>query len=178
MKLNSIYIYLIIVLAAAARFVPHLANVAPVTAIAIFAGAYLPKKQATALPLIVRFISDIFLGFFSWPLMVAVYAAHLFGVILGVWIRREEDGAARWLRVIASGAFSAAVFFLVTNFAFLYKEYPHTAAGVMLSYTNGLPFLRGTVVGDVGYTVALFAIFEFAQYLVKSRKLKLATVIA
>ncbi len=186
-------IYLIILLAILTRFIPHMPNAAPVTALAIFAASYLPKKQAIAIPLAVRFVSDIFLGFFSWPLMLAVYLSHLFGVVLGLWIRKSikpvvipseaeeslskgrqgisqlrlrftrDDKITRWLKIGSSGFVAGTLFFLVTNFAFFYKEYAHNWAGIMLAYTNGLPFLRGTIIGDVGYTVALFAAYELAK---------------
>ncbi len=155
-------IYFIIVFAIVARFIPHFPNVAPVTALAIFAAAYLPKKQAIVIPLAVRFISDIFLGFFSWPLMIAVYASHLVGVLFGLWFRKSANH--RWSKITASSLGASVIFFLATNFAFLYSTsaYSHNWAGVMLSYTNALPFFRGTLFGDLGYTLALFGAYQFA----------------
>lgn len=160
-------IYPIILLAIVARFIPHMPNVAPITALAIFGAVYLPKKQAIVIPLAVRFISDIFLGFFAWPLMLAVYASHLVGVLFGLWIRKNENH--RWLKIISSSLAASVIFFLVTNFAFLYSSYPHSIAGIIAAYTNGLPFFRGTLIGDLGYTTALFGGYEFARHLV-SRK--------
>ncbi len=154
-------VYLIILFAIAARFIPHMPNFAPITALAIFSAAYLPKKQAIAIPLAVRFISDIFLGFFAWPLMVAVYFSHLVGVLFGIWIKNAKN--YRWVKIIISAFGSAAVFFLVTNFAYLYAYYPHNFSGIIAAYTNGLPFLRGTLLGDVGYSVALFGGYALAR---------------
>lgn len=171
--MNFIFIYSIIILAIISRFVPHLANAAPVTALAIFAAVYLPKKQAIGITLVVRFVSDLFLGFFAWPLLVAVYASHLFGILLGLWIKNSKENSANfWLKIFSSGITSSLVFFLTTNFAFLYKSYPHSWAGIMQSYINGLPFLRGTLVGDIGYTVALFALFALAVKLKENLKPK------
>ncbi len=172
-------IYLIIVFAAISRFIPHMPNAAPVTALAIFAGAYLPKKQAVVIPLAARFISDVFLGFFSWPLMAAVYAAHLVGVLFGLWIRRSagprpayeaaqgtvlQQGMGRWVRIFVSSLGASAIFFIVTNFAFLYPYYSHSISGIMAAYANGLPFFRGTLLGDLGYTLALFGSYEIVLY--------------
>lgn len=161
-------IYFLILGAAFARFVPHLPNFAPVTAIAIFAGIYLPKKQAVVLPLAVRLVSDFFLGFFSWPLLIAVYLSHLFGVVLGLWIREHKTIP----RVLLAPFFSAAVFFLVTNFAFLYSNYPHDFSGIIMAYVNGLPFLRGTFLGDFIYTIGLVGCYEGIFYLHRSFKKK------
>jgi hypothetical protein len=162
----KLIIFLSLILAAIlSRFVPHIPNAVPITAIAIFAGANLPKKYALTVPLLVRLISDLFIGFFSWPLMVAVYVAHLLGAGFGLWIKNSSAWQSRWLKIFSAPLFTAIIFFLITNFAFLYSNYPHNWAGIMLSYTNGLPFLRGTVIGDFGYSVALFGSFELVKYL-------------
>ncbi len=168
-------IYLIIILAIISRFVTHffaidMANFAPITALAIFGAAYLPKKQAIAIPLAARFISDIFLGFFQWPLMVAVYACHLLGVLFGLWIKKTPDN--RWVKIIGSSVATAVIFFLVTNFAFFYSYYPHNFAGIIQSYVNGLPFFRGTLLGDVTYTAVLFGSLQLVRYLAGKRKLQ------
>jgi|GEM_PF-258204 hypothetical protein len=199
-------IYAIIIAAIITRFIPHMPNFAPITALAIFSGANLGWKKSVGLVLAARFISDIFLGFFAWPLMVAVYASHLAGVLFGVWIKKTtslslggtrdispQEGRApqfpsditrssppkiggvprqtggggmnRWVKIIASSLGASLIFFLVTNFAFLYGTYPHNISGIILAYTNGLPFFRGTVLGDLGYTMALFGGYEFVKLL-------------
>ncbi len=165
-----IYI-LLIVFAILSRFVPHVSNAAAITALAIFAGVYLPKKQAIALPLAARLITDAVIGFFAWPQMIAVYGAHAIGVLFGLWIKKSQ-GNRKWLRVVASGFAASVIFFLITNFAFLYPEpqYMHNWGGIVLSYINGLPFLRGTIIGDVGYVVALFGAYEFATYLIARKQ--------
>jgi hypothetical protein len=157
-------LYAVIIAAALARVVPHAPNVSLITALAIFAGAYLPARKALGVTLLARLFSDIVIGFFSWPLMVAVYASHLAGILLGRWIASSKTATWRWLKIGSSGFVSATVFFLVTNFAFLYSEYPHTWTGVVESYVNGLPFLRGTLVGDVGGAVALFGAYAALRY--------------
>ena len=167
-------IYFIIVLAIISRFIPHMPNFAPITALAIFSAAYLPWKKAAGITLAVRFISDVFLGFFSWPLMVAVYASHLAGILLGVWIKQANNH--RWLKIIGSSLTASAIFFLATNFAFLYSNYPHNFSGIIQSYINGLPFLRGTLLGDLGYSVALFGGYSLVQAFIKYRQQKAVSV--
>lgn len=160
-------IYIIILFAIVTRFIPHLQNAAAISAVAIFAGAMLPKKQAFAVPLLARFVSDAFIGFFQLPVMIAVYAAHAIGVLLGMWIK-TSDGSRKstyWVKIVGSGLISSILFFLITNCALLTDRYPHTWAGIMQAYTNGLPFYRGTLVGDVGYAVVLFGAYEVATYL-------------
>lgn len=154
-------IYLIITLAILTRFIPHISNFAPITALAIFSAAYLPKKQAVVIPLAARFVSDLFLGFFAWQLMVAVYVSHLAGVLFGLWIKRDRSN--RWLKIIFSSLGASLVFFFITNFAFLYAQYPHTWQGIIQAYANGLPFLRGTLLGDLSYTAVLFGVYGLAK---------------
>ncbi len=195
-------IYLIIVLGVISRFVPHLANFAPITALAIFSAANLDWKKSVGLTLAARLVSDLFLGFFSWPLMVAVYLSHLVGVLFGAWIKRsnnvipEATSAQRagypesinkiparpparqasagmtqgWLKIIASSLGASVTFFLVTNFAFLYRDYNHNISGILLAYTNGLPFLRGTVLGDLAYTVGMFGGYEIVKAAITSKR--------
>jgi hypothetical protein len=178
-------IYLIIILAVASRFIPHMPNVGLITALAMFSAANMDWKKAAGVTLAARFISDIYLGFFAWPLMVAVYASHLVGILFGVWIKNStsprpspyegrvpagrERLQYRVVKIIVSSLGASLIFFLVTNFAFLYAEYPHNFAGVILAYANGLPFLRGTMVGDLGYAVALFETFALAKYFVGNK---------
>ena len=172
--------YLIVIVVIASRFIPHLPNLVPITAIAIFAAVYLPTRQAVAIPLLARFVSDLFIGFFAWPLMIAVYASHIFGVLLGLWIKKQTTAKKRWTRIALSGFISAGVFFVVTNLVVFYPEmYLQTFVGQIVSYTNALPFLRGTVLADVGYTLALFGTVEAFGY-IRSRlhNRKTATIIA
>ena len=169
-------VYFIVVLAAVSRFIPHMSNAAPITALAIFAAAHMTKKEALGVTLAARFVSDIFLGFFAWPLMVAVYISHAAGIVFGSWIKNSQSASRRWMKIGVSGAVSSLLFFLVTNFAFLYSTYPHTWAGIAAAYANGLPFLRGTVAGDVGYTLAFFGLYEVAAILMRHRKKTLIAV--
>lgn len=178
-------IYFVILLAVISRFVPHMPNFAPITALAIFAAANMEWKKAFGITFAARFISDIFIGFVSWPLMVAIYASHLVGILFGVWIKRSagprpaslqaghgptlQGQRTPWFKIIASSLGASAIFFLVTNFAFLYKEYSHTWSGIVLAYANGLPFLRGTLLGDLSYTAALFGAYELVKYFISKK---------
>jgi hypothetical protein len=167
--MNKFLLYVFIVVSAVVtRLVPHEWNFAPVTAVAIVAAAYLPLRQAMVLTLAIRFISDAIIGFFAWPLMAAVYASHLFGVVMGRWIKNRKT----IFKVLAAPAISAVVFFLVTNFAFLYPSYPHNLAGIVSAYLNGLPFFKGTLLGDVFYTAALIGVYEAVLLWQKNKRLK------
>lgn len=166
-------IYLIIILAALTRVLPHMPNVAVVTAVAIFAGSVFSFRRALGITFLVRLLSDLAIGFFAWKIMVAVYIAHLLGVLFGRWIGDGAVSFNRFIKVGVSGLVVAGLFFLITNFAYLYAEYPHTWAGVVQAYANGLPFLRGTLIGDMGFSLALFVAYDAVRALAMWRKEKL-----
>ncbi len=166
-KAKFMIIYLVIILAVISRFIPHIPNFAPITALAIFAAANMEWKKAAGITLAARLVSDIFIGFVSWPMMLAIYASHLSGILFGVWIKHSNTH--RWPKIVGSSLAASAVFFLVTNFAFLYSNYPHNFSGITQAYVNGLPFLRGTLMGDMFYSVALFGGYAIVINIVRAK---------
>jgi len=56
---------LFIFIGAILRVIPHAPNFAPIAAIALFGGVYLPKKKALILPILAMLISDYFIGFYE-----------------------------------------------------------------------------------------------------------------
>ncbi|MBI2462960.1 MAG: hypothetical protein HYV65_01845 [Candidatus Spechtbacteria bacterium] len=173
MRKETLFFYILIISASVlARLVPHAWNFAPITAIAIASAIYLPKWQAIGLTVAIRLVSDIIIGFFSWPLMIAVYASHLSGVAIGLWVKKNKT----ILRIAVSPLASALIFFFVTNFAWFYPEYPHNILGIAQSYINGLPFLRGTLAGDAFYTFAIVGVMEGAIFLKRKHVLKEGSV--
>ena len=59
------------------RLLPHPPNFTPVAAIALFGGIYLSKRIAFSLPLIIMFISDIFIGSYEPKLMIFVMTSKI-----------------------------------------------------------------------------------------------------
>lgn len=176
-KEKIILLSAVILMAGLTRLLPHAANFSAITALGLFAAVYLPRRQAIAIPLIARLGSDLLIGFFSWPLMIAVYSAHLAGVVLGLWVKRSEEfSSTRWMRIGTASIGSAMIFFLVTNFVGFYPEYyPQNLSGLLQAYANGLPFLRGTLLSDVGFSVALFGTWQVALYYLQRRPQHLQT---
>lgn len=150
----------LILAAAIARIVPHPANVTPIGAMALFAGAQFPQRRfAFLLPVAALFLSDLVLGLHS--LMPFVYGCFLITVCLGFWVRRRPSGS----RILLATGLSSLVFFAVTNFgnwAFL-GTYPKTPSGLMDCYLAGLPFLRNSLLGDLAYTGLLFGGLALAE---------------
>ncbi len=169
-RINWFLIFAVAGLAIATRLVPHLPNLSVVSALGIFAATFLSVRSSVILTLGVRFVSDLFLGFFSWPLMLAVYFAHAAGPILGKFMLARKGKNAGLLEVSAAGLLSALLFFLVTNFAFFYPFYEHNWSGIVQSYVQGLPFLRGTLLGDIGWLCLLVLSRSLALEFVKRKQ--------
>ncbi len=139
---KNLIIAIIMLAAVLTRLVPHLPNFTPVTAIALFGGLYISNKiLAYALPLIIMFISDIFLGFSSITLFV--YSGFMLVTLIGT-LRKKSN-----ILTIFMGSFS---FFIVTNFGVWLLGYPKTWTGLVECYTLALPFFRNSLLGDFFYS--------------------------
>lgn len=151
-------LFVLILTAAASRVLPHPDNVAPIAAMALFAGAKFERKSlAFALPLLAMILSDIILGH---PSKLA-YLSFIIIVFIGFQLR-EKSGAGR---VLAASLTSSVLFFLITNCVFLSSGhmYPHTLEGQLLSYEMGIPFFRNTLLGDLFYSATLFGGFALLE---------------
>jgi len=149
----------LILLAVSLRIIPHPANFAPVSAIAIFGGAKLPRKLALSVPLFAMVISDLIIGLHNLVLvtwgcyMLIALASHL-------WLKKVTI-----VRTTITAIAASLFFFIVTNFAvWLWSGmYAHTAQGFIRCFTLALPFFRNTLLSDVTYTLGLFGVYSFAS---------------
>ena len=75
MKINHKFLVfgLLLLVSIAGRFLPHMWNMTPIGALAIVASLKLGLAWGLALPLVTLLVSDLFLGFYSWPIMLSVY---------------------------------------------------------------------------------------------------------
>ncbi|MBI3109906.1 hypothetical protein HYZ06_02585 [Candidatus Daviesbacteria bacterium] len=150
----------IVLLGVFSRLLPHPPNFSPITALALFGGAYLPKKFAF-LPLLALLISDFFIGFYGIDMLYVYGSFGLVGLI-GLWLKNNKKP----ILVISSALSSSVLFFLITNFGVWAPPnnwYPYTFAGLMQSYTLAIPFFRNTLLGDLVWTVSLFGGYELVQ---------------
>ena len=159
---RNLFILVLILSAAALRVWGNLPyNFSPIAAIALFGGAMFSKRLlAFAVPLGIMFISDLFIGLHSS--MIAVYGAFLFVVLLGFWVGKKPT----MLKAIGGAALGSVVFFLVTNAAawIVLPEYTKDLSGLMSSYIAGVPFFRGTFIGDLLFTTVFFGSYKLAEY--------------
>lgn len=153
----------LVILGATARLLPHPANFAPLGAIAIFSGLFLPRKLAFWLPVAALLISDVFIGFYMWEVMVTVYASILLTTFVATKIQ------AKFAPVVGLTLASAIFFFLTTNAAVwaFGTMYTHTLAGLGESYIKALPFFRNSLLSDLFYTGVLVGSYQAVRALLK-----------
>ncbi|MBI2459206.1 MAG: hypothetical protein HYV53_01480 [Parcubacteria group bacterium] len=167
-------VFVLIVLGIAARFLPHPANFAPIGAIAIFSGIYLPKRWALILPLAAMFFSDLFIGFYAWPIMLSVYVSFMIMAVIGLGVRKNKKLST----VLGGTILGSVMFYLVTNGAVwaFGSLYPPTAAGLIESYYMAIPFFKNSLLGDLFYTGVLVGAYE-ASLALLYRKKKAAVIV-
>ena len=135
-------------------------NFAPITAIALFGGAYFYQKHfAFLIPLAALFLSDLFLGFHQ--LMFFTYGCFVIIICLGLWLQKRKTVSS----VIVTALMSSILFFVVTNFGvwMLSGMYTYDQSGLLTCYIAALPFFQNTLAGDLVYTGILFGGFALAQ---------------
>jgi membrane-associated HD superfamily phosphohydrolase len=139
-------------------------NVAPIGAMALLGGMYLGRRHALWVPLAVLASTDLVLNaamgypILYWPRLVDYGAFAVIG-LLGLWARERKPAMK-----IGAALATPFAFFLISNFAvWLFglnlanEQYPKTLAGLLACYAAGLPFLRGTMIGDWAF-MTLFAL--------------------
>ncbi|QJX00787.1 DUF6580 family putative transport protein [Frigoriglobus tundricola] len=147
-----------IVSAAVFRIVPHPPNFTPVGAMALFGGACLADRRLALLfPLAVLFLSDLVLGLHV--LIPVVYGSFALNALMGRWLRSRRT----IVNTAAVTLVGAVQFFVVTNFAFWWLFYPHTAEGLAECYLAAVPYFRNTLLGDAVFATVLFGGLALAE---------------
>lgn len=159
-KPGIIAISSIIILAALSRMLPHPPNFTPISAIALFGGAYFgDKRLAYAVPLAAMLLSDLFLGFSVW--LPFVYLSFILIVGLGTLLKKNKG-------ILNTGGMALAasiLFFIITNLGSWLigpyalpagAHYPITVPGLLLCFEMAIPFFHYNLAGDLFYTSLLF----------------------
>lgn len=142
----------LIVFAIVTRLLPHPPNFAPITAIAIFGGALLPRNWALLLPLGAIVASDLIIGIH--PLILFTWGSFLLiGLLSYRYFNTIKSGM-----VVGASLLASILFFVITNFGVWLEGrlYPPTLEGLTQSYINALPFFRNTLLGDLVFSGLLF----------------------
>ena len=132
-------------------------NVTPLAAIGLAAGSLFGiSLAAAAVPIVALVISNMVLpGYGSTIMALVVYGSYACPVLFGSLVKRQG-----WIAVVGGSLASSLIFFITSNFATwaLSELYPHTLAGLTTCYVAALPFYRWMPVGDVVWSISLFAV--------------------
>jgi hypothetical protein len=155
----------LVLLGVAGRLLPHLWNMTPIVAIALVATVYLGWRWSVGIILATMLLSDAFIGFYSFPIMISVYGSFAFIGLFGYLVKRYKtiDG------ILVVSVLSSTLFYLITNWA-VWKfgaMYDPSLSGLIQSYAMAVPFYKNAIVGDVVHTVALFGVFESVSYFLR-----------
>ena len=137
-------------------------NFVPAGAIALYAGARLPKRWSWAVPVVAMILSDIALEYvhpWPYPRMTrwTVYLTLAATTWLGMIAKRPKSSL--WvLPVLSLGA--SGLFFVTSNLATWAEGqlYPLTFQGLVLCYFEAIPFLKNTILADLVGTALLFSL--------------------
>ena len=168
-KKNISLIIIVSLIALIARFLPHLPNFAPLYSVMLFAGVYSKEKKYFFIPLVALFISDIFIGFYQWQIMLSVYLSFIAIAGLGKLLKKRKN----IINTASATLASSIIFFLVTNFAVWYfgDWYSRDLAGLALCYNLAIPFFKSTLLSNLLYSGLLFGVYEFSAYALKNKKI-------
>ena len=136
-------------------------NFSAVGALALFAAARLPLRQAVLVLVVALGVKEVggYLVHPEWytPYPLAwLYFAGYFAA--GRLLLRHTESA---LRIGGTAVGVSLLFFLVSNFVSWLEQalpYGYSFAGLVDCYRAGVPFYRGTFAGDVLYTGLLFGL--------------------
>lgn len=185
MKLKSpVFIALILLVVVGAVF--RVAGFAPQIAMAIFGAAVIKDKRlAFALPLLSMLISDLvyqllftmsYMPYSGFYRGTSFYDSQVLNYILlgslalfGFFASNLKLG-----RIITAIIAAPVFYFLVSNFLVWiggagYVR-PQTFEGLMMCYSDGLPFLRSSLVNTAVFSTVLFGGYFLVNYYMLQRK--------
>ena len=161
-------IYLLTLLVALTRFLPHPPNFACLGALGLFVGCYCVGRKAYLIPFVALLISDIIghfasipgMGFYNPMVMAATYLAVTLSVPLGRQLRTGK----LWMKLPVAAVAASTLFFLVSNLGvWMGPWYPNTFSGLASCYANAVPFYGYTLAGDLLFATVMFGVFELTQ---------------
>ena len=148
------------------RLLPHPPNFTPVLAIALFCGVEIAnKKIALMIPLIIMLIGDLY----TWGSQIlpqsnsdlfqkmlginfAVYGSLTLINFIGARISKTRTIASLFIATLIS----SILFFVLTNLASWIAFYPWTGEGLILCFTNAIPYYQNTLLSTLLYSGVFF----------------------
>lgn len=151
----------LIALFAILRIFIQIPNIAPIAAIALFGGTFIKRKWlALLLPLSILFISDLFIGIYSFHLMAFVYSGFILIGLIGFILRKS----VKIQNVIVSSLSASIVFFIISNLGVWSQGlwFPLTWTGLVKCYALAIPFFKYEVIGTLAFSLFFFASYQLS----------------
>lgn len=149
------------------RLLPYtirLPNLAPISALSLYAGARLPLWAAFTFPFAVMGISDLLLyKCKGYPPHFEVYFCYLLSIVAGLWLRKTNSP---WKIGITALLMNLAFFFITNLFSWYElrgKPYEESLNGVIAALIAGIEFHQGTFFGDLLFVPLFFFAHAFAE---------------
>jgi hypothetical protein len=170
------YAFIVLLLAALSRLVPHMMhgtgiNITAVGAGLLFFGSRSSRWQA-AIAVAVMALTDVYLTkvVYGFPFHISGY------LVTWAWygaLCLISSGLLRkvtFLRVVAGVFISATGFYVIVDFALwaMGNMYPHTLAGLGACYVAALPFYGNDLVCTAGLSAILFGLPVLAAKLAET----------
>jgi hypothetical protein len=144
-------------------------NISPVAALALLSGCLFSKRLiAITVPLSIMVISDLKFGGYDFFIMMSVYICLILPALAGPWLKSLLQTSPKivksGLAIGTSGLLCSIAFFVVTNFTVWWcgSMYPHSMSGLMLCYSQAIPFFRHTLLGDLVFAFAFLGSYAVA----------------
>jgi len=170
--------YLVLILAAVSRLIPHALhgtgiNFTAVGAGLLFFGSRRPRWQTVAAVAILA-ATDFYLTryVYGFPFAVKGYlvtwAWYAAVCLLASGLLRKVTA----LRVVAAVVASATSFFLLSNLVVWFGSgmYPHSASGLVACYVTALPFYANDLISTGLFSAALFGLPALAAKLTEAAR--------
>ncbi len=173
---KNLVLIAIIILASLSRLIPHVPNFSPLGAISLFGAAFFKQKwKAFLIPIVSTWCSDLlinniyyaeyhssFIWFYSgyqWQIL-SYGAIILFGLNL-------FKTKITFFRLGFGALGSGIIFFVISNFGVWLNGlmYSKDLIGLFNCYVAGVPFLKGTFLGNFFYVPTIFGTYLIIQKL-------------
>lgn len=176
----------LILIAVAARIAnteAHIYNFAPVAALGLFSGAVVKDKRfAFLFTLIAQLISDLYIQLFTgMDGFYGISQLFVYGGMMLVTLLGTKMGQPKALKIFGYSIAGSAIFFIVSNLGvWLQGWYGVTFSGLVVTFTNALPFytemgtrlFANSFVGDLIFSGVLFGAYTVLQQAMSKRLVK------
>ena len=186
-KKTTILVFVLLIIAAAFYRVwdNRPLGFAPQIAMALFAGSVIKDKRFSFIvPLLSMFVSDLLYHFLYTQGLTDIkgfYEGQLTNYILftaitviGFFIKNNKIGS-----IILGSVAGVVFYFVLSNFLVWFgggldinnQPYPRSFSGLMTCFTEGLPFLRGSLLATLLFSGIFFgSYYIYGRYLVKQKE--------